>query len=313
MNPPIIFFQREFEPYLAVAVNQARRTNPDTAIFLLGDASNDLTCLGATHVPYGEYVGRRDEFVSVYRHFSLHELECERLCIERWFYLAAFVESRQMDRFFFMDSDVLLFANLAQLVPAWEGYEAAGVPSLFATGYFTRSSIVSGFCDFILSCYRDEGQVQRWRNAFEDFKRTRVRKHVPPVVNDMELSRLYVQDAGLRVLDLRQPLSGLVFDSNILDLDGFEHLHGRKQLFQDKPGGVVEARKSGQRVQMACVHFGGQPAKRLMPGLTGWSGPLVRSCLRRNARRNLKKLIQYWYFSRQFRKTVLPRSAAGGV
>src|SRR4051812_19695542 len=116
MNAPIIFFHKGYDPYIAFALWQARQTNPETPIFLLGDETNDLSFLGINHVHVRDFPGRNAEFVAGYEHLSLHELSCERLCIERWFHLEAFIRQHGFDEFTYLDSDVLLLTPLASLL-----------------------------------------------------------------------------------------------------------------------------------------------------------------------------------------------------
>src|SRR5712691_2337449 len=127
---PIIFFHKGYDPYLAFALWQARRTNPHSPIYLLGDKTNELASLGITHVRYDRYPGRRDEFVALYRHFSDHELECERLCFERHFHLADFVQRKRIGPFLYLDSDVLLMMDMMQFLPLWREYDVGGIPGL---------------------------------------------------------------------------------------------------------------------------------------------------------------------------------------
>ena len=304
MNPPLIFFHAGFDPYLLFTLAQARRSNPHARIILLGDERNRVSAFGVEHFGFRDYAARRDEFVSFYQHFSPHDVSFERICLERWFYLTAFLEQERLEDCCYFDSDVLLFAEIARLVPDWAGFDVAGAPHFFGTCYVRRRRIIADFCDFIAGRYRDPEQVKFWAANYA----------APPdrcpapygrTINDIVLSWMFATTSRLPILDLLQPRNGWVFDANLTALDTFEPRGECKQLYQDKPGGPVEAVKDGRRVRMASVHFGGH-TKRFMSGLTGWSGTSASSFLRPNYRRNFKKLIQHFYFGKQFRRGVRP-------
>lgn len=292
--PAIIFFHKRYDPYIAFALWQARTTNPQSPVYLLGDQTNDLSFLGIHHVPFGRYPGRSREFIALYEHFSPHELECERLCIERYFHIADFVEQERIGPFIYLDSDVLLLMDLSSFVPAWQEYDIAGTPGLYGACYYRRRGVPREFCEFILERYRDSSQIETWRNDWRSPGPGRPR--VP--VQDMLLSRMFLEETGLRCLDLCQPRDGIAFNSNFLVtekqcLPVFRH--------PTEPG--VFAELNGRHVRMACLHFGGW-SKRLASGFVDWSWPLVRCFFKPNYRRNLKKLVQYYYFGRALRRRI---------
>jgi hypothetical protein len=289
MPPPIIFFHQGFEPYLAFTLWQARRTNPQSYICLLGDDTNDLSSIGARHARFRDHPGRAAEFIAAYHHLSGHEMECERLCFERWFYLDAFLEHEGINEFYFLDSDFFLLRDLEELRPTWSAVEMAGAPA-YAFAWYKSRHIITRFCDFMLERFRDEAQVARWRNTYDaglDFS--------PPEgilnVSDMLLWMMFIQQDRVSHLDLRVPRDGSVFDNWFDQSNGFRMRGGSKEL-TDRDGkffGLYE--KTNERVRFAGLHLGGKLAKRLGPFFTGWPAPLVRACCRPNYRRNLRRLF----------------------
>jgi hypothetical protein len=300
-NPAIIFFHKGYDPYIAFALWQARRTNPRSPVYLLGDRTNDLAFLGIRHVRFDRYLGRNRDFLGLYQHFSPHELDCERLCIERYFHMADFVEREGIGPFIYLDSDVLLLMDLASFLPAWQTYDVAGAPGLFGMCYYTRPGLVGEFCDFILERYNDAAQIDAWGAGW----------HAPGpgeqrvAVNDMLLAQMFLKRTGLRYQDLREPRDGVAFNPNFL-LSEQECL--RVLRHPARPG--VYAEMKGQLVQTPCLHFVGW-SKRFESAFVDWSWPLVRSFLKPNYRRNLKKLLQHYYFGRKFRTGIPVASRRG--
>ncbi len=294
-SPAIVFFHKGYDPYIAFALWQARATNPQSPVYLLGDRTNDLSFLGVRHLPFERYRGKSREFLNLYQHFSPHELACERLCIERYFHIADFVAREGIGPFIYLDSDVLLLMNLTSLVPVWQQYDLAGTPGLFGACYYHQPGLMEEFCDFILARYRDPAQVEAWRSAWYFPQAGEPRT----AVQDMLLSQMFLQRTNVRCLDLRQPRDGVAFNPNFL-LTEQECL--RVLRHPNRPG--VYAEVKGQLARMACLHFGGW-SKRFASAFVSWSWPLVRCFFRPNYRRNLKKLIQYYYFGSKFRRSIL--------
>jgi len=291
--PPIVFFHRGYDPYIAFALQQARVTNPQSPVYLLGDETNDLSHLGVTHVPYRNYPGRSKEFIAAYQHFSCHELACERLCFERHFHLADFVQRERIGPFLYLDSDVLLLVNLRPLLPTWRQYDIAGTPGMWCSCYYGEPALTSAFCDFMLERYRDPGQLEAWRRQY-GVQRLDVSN---PGINDMVLSGMFLERSGLRHLHLEQPRDRLVFNTSFLRSE-HEHIPIARG-----PDGRIYALIDGRSVQLGSLHLIGS-SKRWASAFVDWSGALVRCFLKPNYRRNFKKLIKHYYFGRRFKRGI---------
>jgi hypothetical protein len=297
---PIIFFHKGYDPYIAFALWQARLTNPQSPIYLLGDKSNDLSFLGIKHVPFERYPGRRDEFVALYRHFSTHELECERLCFERHFHLADFVTRERIGPFLYLDSDVLLMMNLAQFLPFWRERDVGGIPGLYGTCYYDSASVADNFCSFMLERYRDDRQIESWRQAYEH----QTPGAVSANISDMVLSHMLLERAGLRSFDLREPRDGIAFNTSFLVSET------EPMSVSWTPGGKgVCSIVNEEVIRWASLHFLGW-SKRYASAFTTWSAPLGRCFLKPDYRRNLKKLIQHLHYGRRLKRSIPAYSVA---
>jgi hypothetical protein len=307
MNAPIIFFHTGYDPYIAFALWQARRTNPKAPIYMLGDETNDLSFLGITHVQVKDFPGRRDALVARYEHLSLHELACERLCIERWFHLEHFVRQQGIGEFTYLDSDVLLLTQLSPLLGALPACDAAGVPSFFGLCHFRKPGIIEAFTSYILAAYQNPDQLARWRAWFAELKAQGANR-ICVGVSDMVLARQFVEETGVSCLDLRMPRAGLVFDGDCCGFEGEGPSRTGKRIVRDQQNRTFEITADGQKHQVAALHLYGRN-KRHAASFTGWSPELVRAFLRPNYRRNFKKLIQHWWFGRRYRRVLEPGAA----
>jgi hypothetical protein len=301
MSFPIIFFHQGFEPYLAFTLWQARKTNPRSPIYLLGDDSNDLTSLGVSHLRFGDFAREGREFVSVYRHLSGHELACERLCFERWFYLMTFLREAHLNEFCFLDSDYLLLKNLEELRGLWQGYDMAGAPA-WAFCYFRNPQVIDRFCSLVMDRYRDENQIREWMKPVPGQITT---PGATQWISDMRLWLMLFEQPGITRLDLRSPHDGIVFDGSLEAAEGFQMRDGHKKLTIGEKAVFGSLESTGQSVQFAGLHLLGKFPKRLPPLFTGYPVELLRACSRPRLFRNWWKLAQMWSYCRQRRKQFL--------
>jgi hypothetical protein len=290
-SPIIIFFHQGFSPYLAFSLHQARLTQPNARIILLGDESNRIGGLDYEHRVIPPTSGRRTEFLATYRHFHPGHLEDERRCIERWLILAEFLKEVSLPEFLFLDSDMLLFQDLRDYLPTWRGWDAAGAPLFYSFCFFPRPRLVIEFADWILGQYRDPKVIRLWEIRFQRHRKG-IRQDAG-IIQDMELCRLFVEAASLRILDVTQVnQNGWLVDTGKW---GGAFLQGRAsqdRLAQRKPGRNVEAREWGAMLRFLALHVQGFD-KSHISGFTGWSRPVWRAFFRPNYRKNLKYLLRY--------------------
>jgi len=165
--PCIIYFHEGFSPYLPFALSQAARSNPHARIILLGNPQNKMEGISYEHHMISDYSNRHQKFVDSYRHFHPGCLEDERRCIERWIFLAEFVQRHRIEEFLFLDSDTLLFEDVGELFERCRGYDAGGTPIFTGLCAFIKKNLVPDFADWILKQYRNPVVVQAWERKFQ--------------------------------------------------------------------------------------------------------------------------------------------------
>jgi len=294
--PCIIYFHEGFSPYLPFTLRQARISNPDARIILLGDSENRIEGIPYEHHLLSDFKSRHQEFIECYRHFHPGHLGDERRCIERWIYLSEFLKKQQIEEFLFLDSDMLLFCDVGEILSKSRGYDAAGAPMFWAFCYFLKKNLVADFTDWIIQQYRNPTVIKKWDAAFR--RHLAGEKEQGAIIQDMALAKMFIEERGIRVSDLTQSTKSKIVDSGRL---GGAFQQKRKDvdiLFQQELGGAVETVVGGKTVPLAAVHVAGF-YKSHMPGLTGWSWAIFRSFFRPNYRKNIKQL--FWYGLNGFR------------
>jgi len=110
MPPPIILIHRGDSFYLAHTIAQARSSNPNSRLILLGDRSNSFY-LGVEHHSYEDYFNEAREFAKLftYEFFPNYQYPWILFCHQKYFALRDFIRAQRIERFLLIDSDVLLY------------------------------------------------------------------------------------------------------------------------------------------------------------------------------------------------------------
>jgi len=135
--PCIIYFHEGFSPYLPFALKQARLSNSDARIILLGDIQNRIQGIQYEHHLLSDYEGRHQEFLDCYRHFHPGHLGDERRCIERWVYLSEFIKKHKIGSFYFWIVTCFCLAISVKYYPGAEDMMQQG-PQCFGLFVFFK-------------------------------------------------------------------------------------------------------------------------------------------------------------------------------
>ena len=261
MALPIIFFHYGDPVYLKYSLKQAKHFNPDSAIYLLGDSSNNRYPF-TEHIMAAKYEEDVVAFTKIYKHWSTNQEHYELQCFLRWFYIEAFCREYHIGPFIYLDSDVLLFQQISEMEPFFEGCsiantgDIAGVP---AFTYFSGCSALKNFCDYMLRAYTEPEPLQE----LEHFHR------LPPAgqngdVSDMIMFQLYFRDHPSETKKLDLINAELAVDENISHADGYEMEGGIKKIYWQNGLPYCKNLALNKLIQFASFHFQGD-LKALMP------------------------------------------------
>lgn len=212
MKIPIIFICRGDPPYLKYALLQARKSNPGTDIYLLGDEANNKYDFVKHHF-FKEYFKKADAFRSVYNHISVNDLEFELFCFQRWFILSEFINRLGIGAFFSCDCDVMVYCDVNELWTALEGIdftvleseEWSSVHASFWTG-----KVVNGFCDFIMDFYLQK----KYKNINTRFPTGTGMPHF----SDMYAMHMYARATPFKYKDTKERIASSVFNDVVNEL-----------------------------------------------------------------------------------------------
>jgi hypothetical protein len=251
MTIPIIFAHRGISSmptapngsyaYVTIALAQAKKSNPRSRVILLGTPYNTSLCPpGTEHHLMSHYSHGAQAFIPHYRHDSVNSVEYNRFCFERWFILRDFMRDQNIRHCLFLDSDVMLYADVSDPTLQRFSYE-------YSWTTFTTLDQVDRFCDLTMYLISDYGR-------FEVVK-AYARMH-QNLVDDMILTRCFLD---------REPhyqytygyIGKSYFDLNIHFDNGFQMIHGRKKVYLRNGTFYVKTQQTQEFYRLCTLHFQG--------------------------------------------------------
>lgn len=250
---PIVFIHRGDDDYLAYSLQQAKRSSPQSDVVLIGDASNvQYASESVRHFMIDHYFESAGSFAQVYKHQSDNAYDYELFCFQRWFVLRDFMKANGLGRCCYLDSDIMLYANVND--PAYHGFT-----NVWAMLTFNTMATLEDLC-YLIDIYFRNPDLYEYVSAY-------ARKLGYQGLNDMVFSSLFLEHWS----QYRQHLDGVFgnsfFDGNIrhplhVNLpDGgggaVEMLGGMKKVYR-RQGGLYAKVGDDAWIQVNSLHFQGE-------------------------------------------------------
>lgn len=261
---PVVVVHQGWKPYVEPCLRKAVDSNPRGRVVLIGDDANAEVGIGEHHgLGDASLVEDVAEFRRVYEHHSSSKTErFERFCIERWFFIRNFMRRERLDRCLVIDSDVLLFCDVAE-----EADRHRDVAMTFARwdavrllphcNFIGRRDAIESFCGYVLDLYANPSKL-------DAVKARNSKKFSRHWVSDMSLFHEWSSRGEFPVGMLEDAVrQGVGYDDCIDRPGGFQRhtpmpgvLRAWKRIeFRE---GVPHGRhlRAGD-VPMKCLHFHG--------------------------------------------------------
>ncbi|GAB3505749.1 hypothetical protein GCM10027341_37860 [Spirosoma knui] len=212
--PALVILHRGDPYYLKYCLYQARHTNPDSTIYLIGDESNGHY-KGIHHHLTSTYWTSAAEFTDAYVHLSSRGYEYELFCIQRWFVLLDFMRAHQLERCVHLDSDVLLYDNLHR-TGDWLGHDILQyihwIPHVM---YINSLYALEQWCSYVTQSYEDSARLQVLQALYQQYTDGQDPGFIG--VSDMTLLELYQKQYDERTSNLfkRREFTDAVHDDNL--------------------------------------------------------------------------------------------------
>ena len=253
----IIFIHRGSQYYLFLALAQARASNPESEIVLLGD--NQALMNPDFFLQYrinfdliSSYLNSASIFKKIYVHDSSNTFEYERFCFERWFIVKDYIEKNGITKnFCCLDSDAILYAHVGNVFNLLKSdlntCDCVGPQFLF----FKSIDILKQYCNFITSVFIDES-VKRELYTFISKNRAILPSHI----NDMATLGLFAKKKALVDIGIESEI-GVIFDENVIFSQGLITNFFGKRIFRVH-GASYFKRRSGEYIRAGGIHAQGQ-------------------------------------------------------
>lgn len=263
-------------PYLRICLRRAARAAGSGRVVLLGDGWNaDYVNFKLANGEQARCEHHRiddpslqadlEEFRSIYQHISRLPFGAERFNTERWFLIRNFLRREGLDGCLAIDSDVLLFCDVAEESLRFSPYAMTlsrwdiPVRAVPHCNFIRGREGIEDFCQYVLDLYRNKERLDRLTALNH-------KKYNISWVGDMSLLAAWSASSRFPVGNLAATVAdGVGYDSCMDDTKDFVSHGGllgllrpwKKLNFHE---GIPYARLRGTGVvlPMKCVHYQGR-------------------------------------------------------
>jgi hypothetical protein len=267
MSLPVVLIHNGNSRYLFDTLFQLRQSNPGIDVYLIGTVDSKVYGSLASHINIDEYTQESDAFAKRYRHFSTNSYDFELLCLQRWFVLRRFMHSKNLSRCLYIDSDILVYSNVSDLVQQVGEY---GMTICGISGHsnFVRYTTLSEFCQYLLESYSDEIAIKQLSQEYERF----LLNSPAGGISDMTFLYRYSQLKPQQVLNITHFGTDEAFDVTIDTGAGeYEMNNGFKKVVWKRNRPYCRRLSDNKLVVHHTLHFQGKTKKKMSRYVTSKS------------------------------------------
>ena len=254
---PIVFLHYSNSDYLKFSLGQARHSNPESTIYLIGDEQNDCyDCV--EHHSLADYSHSANAFSKVYRHFNSTGYAYELFCFQRWFILHEFLVTHKLQKCLYLDSDTMLYADVTQEQEKFAQFDfTLSFRTSGCTFFLNRVAALAEFCQFLMDIYskKERYYYDRMLAQYATFRKN----GMAGGACDMTAFDFYTYEHFGEIGEVGHIIDGSVYDPSInVQHPGFEMEDGvKKVIWKDgAPYGVH--RKTAQLIRFNSLQFQGE-------------------------------------------------------
>lgn len=263
MAIPIILIHRSNSNYLPYTIAQARRTNPKSPLFLIGDESNRYGLV--EHELISKYLDSATKFAHVYQHLSTNPIEYELFCFQRWFILKDFMSRHAFDQCFYLDSDVMLYEDITLDQQRLQHYEIALTADTPSSIFVNNLASLERFCTFVFNLYQNSDSLQRIKFFFKE----QLQSTLATSISDMFAFAAYRKQYPHKVGDLLEINNDSTYDALMTAPDGFEMVNGIKKIHFRNQQPFGNHLESGRVIRFKSLHFQGNSKRYIKDYFVG--------------------------------------------
>jgi hypothetical protein len=259
---PIIFIHYSNSDYLKYSLGQAKHSNPESAIYLIGDSSNN--CYDSVeHHSFSNYFQRAHDFSKIYRHYNTTDYEYEIFCFQRWYILLEFLVNNQIEKCLYLDSDTMLYTDITKEQKKFAQFDfTMSYKTSGCTFFLNRVEALADFCQFLTDIYTKKERLyfDRMLAHYLILKKN----GLAGGACDMTAFDIYSYDHFGEIGEVAQIIDGSVYDPSInVPHPGFEMEKGIKKIIwkNGDPYGIQQ--RTAKEIKFNSLQFQGK-TKHLM-------------------------------------------------
>lgn len=254
MTLPIIFMHRGDDEYLTYSLRQAKLSNPQSPVYLLGKETNrKFGGAGIVHVLMDHYMQTARSFAKVYQHMHVMSYEYNLFCFQRWFILRDFMRKHGMQGCFYLDSDVMLYTNISK--PEYRVFSME-----FAWTSFVGIDTLDRFCNLIMKYFVHPPLFRQLIQKTIEYDQ--VIEGIP-LVSDMVLCLLYFRNYSGHP-HTHGTFGDSFFDENVNRPLWTESLDNKKKVYVIQGMLYCKNEATGGVMRVNSLHFQGLKSKGYM-------------------------------------------------
>ncbi len=268
MKKGIFFIHRSpVPPYLVNAIDNTKAFNPETPIYLLLDKKDlvplTLKKIGVICVTLDQLEDKRHEhFLAIYQHISGNDIQFERFCISRWFYLEAAMKLCNVQEAIHLDSDAMLFTSFEEFSGYFKDYEMAISENCGHCAYFCGLKSLTHFNDYVIRFFENQENI----DLFQKRKNEGAKIGKKEYLSDMTLLGNYQKENPSLVANYKPITKDWFVDNCIQEDDGYvmktkKKRRPFKKIFWEQQDKYMipycERSDDGRRVRALALHFKG--------------------------------------------------------
>lgn len=211
------------------ALKTARIFNPEIKINFLTDS--DFHIKGDWDIfDLREFSKRSDKLDDIYEHKNTMPKYFNLPSIKRWFQLKKFVHSMNINNFFFIDRDVLVFCDLIEWGEKFSQYDFT-VSNKIAMGqsFWNKTDILEDYINLVEHVYnnKESGLAKKIFSCYDRLQEN----HLSGGVCDMVFWENLFSRFNYNYLDINKIIDNSFFDHNIEIINGFDCKNGMKNIY----------------------------------------------------------------------------------
>jgi len=271
-NYPIIFIHVGHSNYesnpehLQYVLKQARKTNPNSTIHLIGDNENNKYNF-IKHHDVNNYLYNKDaqNFKKIYKHLSRSPYDSSLFVFQSWIILRDFLIEQGINKCLLIDTDIMLFADINKEFNKFKNYDfTISFNQSPHSIFFNNQKSLIDFCQFLIDIYSGKNK-EGYSKIKQHYSNLKISNKLGGNVCDMTIFNLYrLKNCG-KIGETTEIINNSTYDNNIncsLDYkNNYKTRFGAKKIYWINGLPYCKLLKNGKKIKFNTLHCQGSSKK----------------------------------------------------